>query len=132
MACSALGRKITDVKSRSGREAECQFDGRTPGPSRADGDSSLMGKDNLLDDGQPEAGAAGAGREEGTKHLVALRRWDARAVVLHRHAAGPVCAVHAAIDNDRWCPADRLARFGGVPEQVAEHLPEKRLVTLDL
>src|SRR5919204_6309083 len=66
------------------------------------------------------------------KHFFTLPGWDAGPIVFNRHAARAVCMVDAPFDDDGRCSANGVAGLRGVAQQIAEHLPEKNFVALNL
>ena len=105
------------------------LDRRAAKRERAGRHAAVVVDDDLLDDGQPQAGAARARREERLEHP--------RAGV-SSGMPGPLSSTDTRHMRSSTEPADAHrrrhtrggARLGGVANQVAEHLPQQHLVAV--
>jgi hypothetical protein len=87
--------------------------------------------DDILHEGEAEAGAVPLGGEERPEDSIALRGLDAGTVVVHDDPHELLRLIDLRLNDDDRGERRSGARLDGIPEQVAERLPQQDLIALE-
>ena len=125
--CSILApeSKICDQASGS---VTCRL--APPAGEAAGDDAAVVEDDDFLHEREAEAGPVALRREERLKDALARRGGNARPVVGHGDAGQLLWPIDLRPDGDHRRDGGARAGFDGVPQQIAERLPQQHLVPL--